>query len=117
MTYTKQYLALGSIVILKGAIKKLMIISRANLLDGNFFAYGAILYPEGMIDEHFAYFNDDDIIKVIHEGFVDEDDALLVSQLDEAYQTLEAKQSDMAEPVAASDEETDPFDAFREMED
>ncbi|MBR6896136.1 MAG: DUF4176 domain-containing protein [Lactococcus sp.] len=117
MTDTKQYLALGSIVILKGAIKKLMIISRANLLDGNFFTYGAILYPEGMIDENIAYFNDKDIIKVIHEGFVDEDDALLVSQLEQAYQTFDANQADMAEPVAVSDEETDPFDAFREMED
>ena len=56
-------------------------------------------------------------IKVIHEGFVDEDDALLVSQLEQAYQTFDANQADMAEPVAVSDEETDPFDAFREMED
>ena len=40
-----------------------------------------------------------------------------MSQLEQAYQTFDANQADMAEPVAVSDEETDPFDAFREMED
>lgn len=78
------FLPLGTIVILKGTLKKLMIVNRANIVDEKYFDYGATLYPEGLIDNDLAYFNHDDILKVVSEGFSDDDNNLMVSQLEQA---------------------------------
>lgn len=70
-------LPLGSVVVLKGGIQKLLIISRGiNIKLNNevvFFDYGGVLYPEGLIDDKMAYFNHDGIEKVYFFGYDDED--------------------------------------------
>ncbi|MBS7576416.1 MULTISPECIES: DUF4176 domain-containing protein [unclassified Enterococcus] len=121
MSEQKEYLALGSIVILKGAIKKVMIISRGNILNDQYYDYGAILYPEGMVDENIAYFNETDIIKVIHEGFRDEDDALILTTLSDAYAEYEAQAEDQPEAteeilVDEAVVSDDPFAQVRDWE-
>ncbi|URZ02821.1 DUF4176 domain-containing protein [Clostridium felsineum] len=122
----KSFLPLGSIVILKGAIKKLMIVSRANVVNNNYFDYGAILYPEGMVDENVAYFNSKDIFKIVSEAYTDEDDALIVEQLVQAKEEyLASSVKEIEENVSAqetvsteeADLEDDPFAAVRDMED
>ena len=54
-------LPLGSVVILKGNVKKMMIIARLIALPvkGQVyrFDYGACLYPEGMVGDSLIYFN------------------------------------------------------------
>ncbi|AAK81627.1 hypothetical protein BJV85_000193 [Clostridium acetobutylicum] len=125
MMEEKSFLPLGSIVILKGAIKKLMIVSRANVVNNNYFDYGAILYPEGMIDENVAYFNGKDILKVVSEAYTDDDDALMVEQLCQAKEeylasSVEIKENVSAPETAAAEEgnfDDDPFAAVRDMED
>lgn len=106
----KPFLPLGTIVILKGTLKKLMIVNRANIVDDTYFDYGAVLYPEGMVDNDLAYFNQDDLLKVVSEGFSDEDNDLMVAQLEQAkkdYQEVAEKQTtNTAETLA---EEADPF--------
>ncbi|MCR3761155.1 DUF4176 domain-containing protein [Clostridium felsineum] len=126
MMEEKSFLPLGSIVILKGAIKKLMIVSRANVVNNNYFDYGAILYPEGMVDENVAYFNSKDIFKIVSEAYTDEDDALIVEQLVQAKEEyLASSVKEIEENVSAqetvsteeADLEDDPFAAVRDMED
>lgn len=72
---TTNYLPLGSIVLLKGATKKLLIIARALNVKREdhiyFFEYGAVAYPEGLTGDQMAYFNHADISKVIFEGYSD----------------------------------------------
>lgn len=77
----EKLLTLGSVVILKGSTKKIMIISRAIALGvrGNpyYFDYGACFYPEGLINDQLLYFNHEDIMEVLYEGFSDEEEELM----------------------------------------
>lgn len=74
----EHYLPLGSIVVLNGSVKKMMITARglvAPVGDGKkVFDYGAIFYPEGVMDEKMGFFNKKDIYKVVFEGYTDADD-------------------------------------------
>lgn len=73
----KEYLSLGTIVLLKNGNKKLMIIGRAQI-DGNtgiIYDYAACLYPEGNISIYHTFlFNNEDIDIVIFDGYKDEEE-------------------------------------------
>ncbi|MBC1973931.1 DUF4176 domain-containing protein [Listeria booriae] len=79
------FLPLGSICIVKGNTKKVMIIARglATVIQQEtvYFDYGACLYPEGMMGDSLLYFNKEDIAKVVHNGFEDEDNELMLDNL------------------------------------
>jgi len=63
---------IGSIVLLKGANKKLCIYGRKQiqLSTNTLYDYIGCIYPEGFIDENNSYlFNHSDIDTVIYEGF------------------------------------------------
>ncbi|KQR53961.1 hypothetical protein ASF88_03730 [Leifsonia sp. Leaf336] len=79
------FLPLGSVVLLRGSVKKLLIVSRASIVEDDFFDYGAFLYPEGMIDSNIAYFNQSDIHRVVFEGYADDDNELALEILNNAY--------------------------------
>ena len=78
----EKYLPLGTVVLLKGGKKEIMILSycivptgktfdkNGEVKDLKMFDYGACAYPEGMItsDQLFA-FNHDQIDKVCHIGY------------------------------------------------
>ena len=103
-----EFLPLGSIIILRGTVKKLSIAQRGVQLpsedDGapRYFDYGAILYPEGLVEDQLVYFNHEQILKVIFEGYRDEDDALIVGELNRILKTLD------------EDGAPDPFASLRE---
>lgn len=71
-----EYVPLGSVVILKGAVQPLLVVARAmNVKRGDksfFFDYGGVLYPEGLTGDRMAYFNHDNLDEVIFTGFNDE---------------------------------------------
>lgn len=73
-------LALGSIVVLSGGYKKLMIIGRMQLqgAEEKLWDYMGVLYPEGYLGDNYTFlFNNEDIDHVVFEGYSDlEDDAL-----------------------------------------
>ena len=81
------YLPLGSVVLLKRGIQKLMIISRGINVKRNgevvFFDYGGVLFPEGLVSDQMAYFNHDGIDKVIFEGYSDEDSRKLAENIND----------------------------------
>ena len=68
-----EYLPLGSVVVLKGGIKKIIIIARGlGVKIGDetvFFDYGGCMYPEGMIGDSIMYFQHEDIMKTVFEGY------------------------------------------------
>jgi hypothetical protein len=78
-------LPLGSIVLLKGGIQKLLIIARAlNVKNGDkefFFDYGAVAYPEGLVGDQMAYFNQENISKVVFEGYRDDEDQVFSQRI------------------------------------
>jgi hypothetical protein len=78
---------IGSIVQVRGGVKKLMIVARglAAEVQGETreFDYGGCLYPEGLIADQVLYFNHADIAKVVHLGFADGDEAMMVENLNE----------------------------------
>ncbi len=79
------YLPLGSVVQLNGGIQKLLVIARALNVNNEgkqyFFDYGGVPYPEGLTGDQIAYFNHDQINKVIFEGFRDDDDVIVVRNI------------------------------------
>jgi len=70
------YLPLGSVVMLKKGLQKLIIIGRALNVnrDGKdyYFDYAAVLHPQGLINNEVAYFNHDDVEKIFFTGYNDE---------------------------------------------
>ena len=82
-----EFLPLGSIVVIRGGIKKIMIIARAlavQIQDSpKVFDYAGCLYPEGLIGDQILQFNHADIIKVVFKGFADDDEPLMVSKIND----------------------------------
>ena len=111
------FLPLGTIVILKGTLKKLMLVNRANVVASQYYDYGAVLYPEGLIDSDLAYFNQADILKVVANGFSDEDDHLMIAQLNDAKTDFLSKprESENLEPKKDAVEDN-PFASVADME-
>ena len=73
----KEYLPIGSVVLLKNSKKRLMITGfyvKPNDLDV-YFDYLGCIYPEGMISEHDNYvFNNEQISEVCYKGLVDDEE-------------------------------------------
>ena len=64
-------LPIGSVVLVKEAEKKLMIIGIIQKNSDTQYDYSAVLYPEGYVDaEHFYMFNHADIEKIEYLGFI-----------------------------------------------
>ncbi|MCL2662960.1 MAG: DUF4176 domain-containing protein [Oscillospiraceae bacterium] len=82
----KEYLPLGSVVVLTEGEKTIMIYGRkqTHAETGVEYDYVACLYPEGNISDEFTYlFNHDRIDKVIFTGYSDEADKDVVKWLNE----------------------------------
>lgn len=80
-----EYLPLGSIVLLKDGVQKVLIISRAlNVRNGEqefFFDYGGVPYPEGLVSDKMAYFNHESISRVVFTGYSDDDNLNMVDNI------------------------------------
>lgn len=79
----KEYLPIGTVVLLKNGKKKIMIYGRKQLNDKNeLFDYVACLYPEGNINDDFNFlFNHEDIEEVVATGFSNEEDKEFVKKV------------------------------------
>ena len=69
---------IGSIIYLKEGSQKLMIINRGPIVEMDnqryIFDYSACKYPIGVVEDEIYYFNEENIDKVIFEGYADEDE-------------------------------------------
>lgn len=79
------YIPLGSVVLLKSGMQKLLVIARGiNVNNGGetyFFDYGGVLYPEGLTGDQMVYFNHDSIAKVVFEGLKDDDNTIMIENI------------------------------------
>lgn len=78
-----KYLPIGSIVLLKGGTKRIMIYGRhqKEVKSDQTWDYIACLYPEGNLNEEYMYlFNHDQIEKVFFIGFQDEEEIEFVKE-------------------------------------
>lgn len=69
----KNYLPMGSVVLLKGAKKRLMICGwLQQKSDGTMYDYSGCLFPEGIINsDELVLFNDEDIETLFYLGMQD----------------------------------------------
>lgn len=71
-------LPIGSVIYLKEGSKKIMILNRGPLVvideKTQMFDYSGCIYPVGLVPDQVLYFNQENIDKVIFEGFSDEDE-------------------------------------------
>lgn len=81
------FLPLGSVVLLKGGTRKVMIVARGmNVKRGDdvyFFDYGGVLYPDGITSDQIVYFNADGIVKTYFHGYADDEDDNIQTALNE----------------------------------
>lgn len=115
------FLPLGTVVVLNGSIKKVMIAQRAVYVPVNedetdikYFEYGAVLYPEGLVDGQLVYFNSEDVYKVIAVGYTDADDELLFEEINEALEKVENEPKKVTEIAENSSSTVDPFSGLSE---
>lgn len=83
MSETKEYLPIGSVVLLKNGNKRIMIYGRKQIQaeTQKEWDYIACLYPEGNINEKYMYlFNHKDIGRVFFLGFQDEEEFMFATQ-------------------------------------
>lgn len=83
----EKYLPIGSVVLLKGAKKRLMITGYSVIANDNprvVYDYSACLYPEGFLSsEQTAVFNHDQIDKIFAIGYFDDEQKQFIQALKE----------------------------------
>lgn len=80
----KQYLPIGSVVLLHNGKKKVMIYGRRQIRNGEKLEYDymACLYPEGNINDNYRYlFNHEDIETVVYRGYSDAEEEAFVDNV------------------------------------
>ena len=82
------FLPLGSVAVLKGNAKKLLVIGRALAVENDegekeYYDYSFALYPEGLVRDTVIYSNHDCIDEVLFRGFEDEENAAVIETLKE----------------------------------
>jgi hypothetical protein len=90
----KELLPIGSIVLLEGGEKKLMIYGRLQQQEGTDIVWNYIgcLYPEGNINNDFTYlFNHDNIREVCFEGYRDEEENKIQKVIQQAIEDSSVK--------------------------
>lgn len=92
-----KFLPIGTVVLLEGGEKKLMITSYLIFGPGEgkgkkVFDYGACTYPEGVIDSsHAVGFNHSDIKEIVFVGHQDQDQVNLNNLLKQSADEIKAK--------------------------
>lgn len=66
-------LPIGSVVLLEGGQRRLMVVGRIHKMrdDDTIYDYIGCPYPEGVVGDSYAFFNRDDIERVYFIGFQD----------------------------------------------
>lgn len=91
----EKYLPIGTVVMLKGGTKRVMITGFCTYADkdkSKLYDYSGVLYPEGFIaSNQTLLFNHDQIEKIYHMGLIDEEEKEFKKLLNEIAPQLEKK--------------------------
>ena len=75
---SNQLLPLGSILYLKEGTTKLMVVGRGPIFQSEgtdaYTDYVGVIYPEGINPEDAIFFNNEDVDKVVFEGYSDDEE-------------------------------------------
>lgn len=86
----KKLLPIGSVVLLKGGTKKLMIIGVKPVTaekPNEIYDYIGVLYPEGFLSNEYNFlFNHDDINDIIFTGYNNPERENFIKVMEEAYE-------------------------------
>jgi len=97
----KNYLPIGSVVLLKEAEKRVMVVGLAQkeAETEKIWDYSAVLYPEGMFDSNNLFlFNEDQVESLFFIGFQDAESLQFLKNLSESLNnSSEAKETPSAE--------------------
>ena len=98
----EKYLPIGTVVILKGATKRIMITGFASMspeTGETIFDYSGCVYPEGFMNyNEVCVFDHDQIDKVFFKGFEDEEETKFKQVLKEQVKSIEAASAQESEP-------------------
>ena len=89
----KEFLPIGSVVLLKGGTKRVMITGFCSV-DNNekerMYDYTGCLYPEGIINSNeICLFDNEQIDQVFFKGFIDEEEIKFKDELDKTLSDIE----------------------------
>ena len=86
---------IGRIIYLKEGSQKLMIINRGPIVDIDnqkyIFDYSACNYPVGVVEDQIYYFNEENIDKVVFEGYSDQDEVRFQELFENMKQNLDSE--------------------------
>lgn len=103
--------SLGSVVKLNGGEYKAIIIARGVVvnteLGRKYFEYGACLYPHGFMGENILYFNNEDIEKILYQGFSDQDDEKMLISIDEWYKNNKFEKGSVKELISLKEKKNE----------
>ncbi len=89
----KQLLPIGTIVLLKNGLKRIMIIgyipTELEIKDSKIYDYSGVPYPEGLVDSRrILLFNHEQIDKIFYHGYKDEEHKTFIEKISEVKDTL-----------------------------
>ena len=115
----EKFLPIGSVVLLKGGTKKAMVTgfcSVASEEKTKIYDYTGCIYPEGYLDfDQVCLFDHDQIEKVYHLGYIDEDEKSFKEEL-KAVAEEYSNSDDLAALMDDSDDEEEEDDLESEDE-
>lgn len=98
MLLAKEYLPIGSVVLLKNGIRKAMVIGIMPIItdktgEQRSYDYTGVIYPEGLLSIEASFvFNQDQITEVIFRGYENSERADFIKKIEENMERL--KESD-----------------------
>ncbi len=113
----EKFLPIGSVVLLKGGTKKAMVTGFCSVVAEDktkMYDYTGCVYPEGYIDfNQICLFDHEQIEKVFHYGYVDEEEIELKKELEEIstqYQNGDEEIMKMVDEIDSEEEDDSPED-------
>jgi len=104
----RSLLPIGSVVLITGAEKKLMIIGikQTNVETNKEYDYLGVLYPEGNLDGNTqVLFNHDDIETIFFTGYENEERDIFIESLAQFFDDLQKQEEDSVETLEDVQEE------------
>jgi hypothetical protein len=103
-----QYLPLGTVVLLKVGVKKLIVFGRhqQDTANNRIFDYAGVPYPEGNINPKSTFlFNADSITDVLYFGYTDQEEAAWLDKL-HALENTDGPTTDHPDPTPPAETQT-----------
>lgn len=125
MENNEKYLPIGSVVLLKGGTKKAMITGFCSVAEEDtkkMYDYTGCIYPEGFLDfDQICLFDHNQIEKVYHVGYIDEEEKSFKKELVEIANKFESGEESTTtffnDYIEDEDEEENNDESTEETED